>query len=149
MTGLTREDLIGPERFNPIMRVRLAVYKVAADWKVHSFSMIGAAIGGRDHSTVINGTNRAEAFMDRDADFAALVAKLKAACLEADPFLANEQNVKREIVIPVSRVRKCYSPLRPIISVDMDETDAGRVFHENIAKGSNALADALARARAA
>jgi len=31
----------------------------------------------------------------------------------------------------------------------MDETDAGRVFHENIAKGSNALADALARARAA
>jgi hypothetical protein len=36
LTRMAPADITGQEKYNPIMRVRLAVYKVAADWGVHS-----------------------------------------------------------------------------------------------------------------
>ena len=145
LTRMAPADITGQEKYNPIMRVRLAVYKVAADWGVHSAGMIGAAIGGREHSTILHGIRRAETFIERDPAFAALVSKLKAECLKCEPFV-NYSAPPSNIALPKPRRRKWISPL---CADGVAVNDAGRVFQEGIAKGSDALADAIAQARAA
>jgi hypothetical protein len=107
--------------------------------------MIGAAIGGRDHSTILHGIRRAETFIERDPAFAAMVSKLKAECLKCDPFV-NYSAPPSNIALPKPRRRKWISPL---CADGVAVNDAGRVFQEGIAKGSDALADAIAQARAA
>lgn len=108
-TKLTNSDITGPKRFNPIMRVRLAVYKVAHDWGLHSNTQIALACGRSDHTTVISGVRSANEFYSRDPDFAALVDRLKADCAAAEPFL--DPVAAKVIQLPKPTPYKGYSPL--------------------------------------
>ncbi len=52
-------ELIGPSRKSPIMAARLVAYKVLTE-RGNSMAQVGRWIGGRDHSTVINGLKKFE-----------------------------------------------------------------------------------------
>lgn len=68
-------DLVGNTRFGFLIPARFALYK-ALRMRAWSTSMIGRAIGGRDHSTILHGLKRAEYMMDRDPHFADAVRHL-------------------------------------------------------------------------
>jgi hypothetical protein len=50
-------DIMGKDRRNEYLQARMVAYKVLAD-RGNSFAQIGRWIGGRDHSTVMNGIKR-------------------------------------------------------------------------------------------
>ena len=68
-------DLVGPAKFAFFTKPRFALYK-ALRMRAWSTSMIGRAIGGRDHSTILYGIKRAEYIMERDPHFADVVQQL-------------------------------------------------------------------------
>lgn len=51
-------DIVGIKRSKPIMQARLVAYKVLASRGTNSLAQVGRWIGGRDHSTVINGLRK-------------------------------------------------------------------------------------------
>lgn len=53
-------DVIGLKRSKAIMQARLVAYKVLASRGTNSLAQVGRWIGGRDHSTVINGLRKYE-----------------------------------------------------------------------------------------
>jgi hypothetical protein len=53
-------DVIGLKRSKPIMQARLVAYKVLSSRGTNSLAQVGRWIGGRDHSTVINGLRKFE-----------------------------------------------------------------------------------------
>jgi len=53
-------DIIGLKRSKQIMQARLVAYKVLASRGTNSLAQVGRWIGGRDHSTVINGLRKFE-----------------------------------------------------------------------------------------
>lgn len=56
---VTYADVIGTRRYTPIMRARLVAYMVLTG-RGNSLAQAGRWIGGRDHSTVINGIKKFE-----------------------------------------------------------------------------------------
>ena len=73
-------------RFDFLMRPRFAVYK-SLRMRGWSYPQIGRMLN-RDHSTIIYGTQRAEYFMERDAEYAARVKALAELKVEYDTGLA-------------------------------------------------------------
>jgi hypothetical protein len=53
-------DVIGLKRSRAIMQARLVAYKVLSSRGTNSLAQVGRWIGGRDHSTVINGLRKYE-----------------------------------------------------------------------------------------
>lgn len=53
-------DIVGLKRCKDVMQARLVAYKVLASRGTNSLSQVGQWIGGRDHSTVINGLRKFE-----------------------------------------------------------------------------------------
>ncbi len=53
-------DVIGLKRSKPIMQARLVAYKVLSSRGTNSLAQVGRWLGGRDHSTVINGLRKFE-----------------------------------------------------------------------------------------
>lgn len=70
-------DLLGPAKFSFCTRPRFALYK-ALHLRGWSAAAIGRFVGGRDHSTVLHGLNRADYMMERDPEFARQVVALAA-----------------------------------------------------------------------
>jgi hypothetical protein len=52
------EDILGAARRAHLVDARAVVAKLLKDWGRHSFPEIGQALGGRDHSTVINAVQK-------------------------------------------------------------------------------------------
>lgn len=142
LTGLSSGEIIGTYRFKHIAHVRFAVCLVAYEWGIHSLSQIGAVLGGRDHTTIINALQQARELEERNPKYARFLQDLRNACDEASPFVI-ERPIAPRIITPTPP-RRGTSPLRPIITDDMDENDSGRKFHEGIAKGSAKLIAGLA-----
>lgn len=57
---VTLSDIIGLKRSKQIMQARLVAYKVLASRGSNSLAQVGRWLGGRDHSTVINGLRKFE-----------------------------------------------------------------------------------------
>lgn len=53
LTGYTREEIVGPSRSSNLVRVRHAIMHEAHN-QGFSLTEIGRAMGGRDHTTVLN-----------------------------------------------------------------------------------------------
>ena len=75
--ALTRQlpgSIAGKGRAGPAVRARQAVcWAIRRHYgETWSYPMIGRALGGRDHSTVIHAVRQAEIRRERDSDFAAL-----------------------------------------------------------------------------
>lgn len=90
-------DLVSDARFGFLIPARFALYK-ALRLRGWTASMIGRAIGGRDHKTILHGIKRAEYMIERDPDYADAVqhlADLKPKAL--DPFhLPQEPGLPRK-----------------------------------------------------
>lgn len=69
-------DLVGDSRLGFLMPARFALYK-ALRLRGWSYSAIGKAVGGRDHSTVMYGVKRAEYMMERDESYAGYIFALR------------------------------------------------------------------------
>lgn len=80
ITKVSLQDITGSRKFNLIVRARFAVYW-AARTKGYSYPRIARVLGGRDHSTVKRGYQRAEALRESDPTFKALC---KALCDELE-----------------------------------------------------------------
>lgn len=79
-TGLSEGELLGQERGRYVSRVRFAIMHVAYAAGVGPYSTphLGLLLGGRDHTTVLNGLRRAKEYLaDGDAWFGDLVAALR------------------------------------------------------------------------
>ena len=71
--GILPEQLTGASRSVDLVRGRWAIMIVLSE-RGWSFPRIGAALGGRDHTTVMSGIRRGRAMAASDAGFARLVA---------------------------------------------------------------------------
>jgi chromosomal replication initiation ATPase DnaA len=63
-------DIIGPWREKNLMQARMAAYYLCRTYSKSSFPRIGQFMGGRDHSTVLNGYYKV---LNNPADFAEIV----------------------------------------------------------------------------
>lgn len=138
LTGLTAADITGKDRHAKIVRVRQAVMLAARNHTDKSFPQIGAGIGGRDHSTIIYGIERAKAIAERDPEYRALVAQIEERARCAIPFFEPPVPADAKPDFPVKPAR------RPMFSNDTDENDGGLKFHTGISNGSAKLLEALA-----
>lgn len=59
-TGVTPAQIVGPSRLRPHVRARQEVMRVAHRVMGLSLPVIGKALGGRDHTTVLAGVLAAE-----------------------------------------------------------------------------------------
>lgn len=90
LAEIAEERILGRGRQAVLARLRHAVVwatlsQVEAGGFVMSLPQIGRALGGRDHSTIINSRERAEALVARDPEFAWLCERLWAAA-ECEPW---------------------------------------------------------------
>jgi len=82
----------------------MAVAYLAKEMTPLSFLRIGAALGGRDHSTIINACKAVPNFMARDAVYSAQVASLRARVL-SEPGRAHAIEVERAQAIRQARAQ--------------------------------------------
>jgi hypothetical protein len=122
--------------------VRQAVYHIAVKQGVHSTPAIGRQLGGRDHSTVIYGSNQAANIASRDPAYAHLIERIRLEAEAADPFLEG-WGEQFEFALPVIKAKP---QRRPMFACAPEPQDSGEAFHRSMAKGS---ADLLAALRAA
>lgn len=71
------EELVGRSHMRHICKARFALYK-ALHLRGGSYSAIGRAIGGRDHTTIMHGIARADYMMEKDPHYARRVKWLVA-----------------------------------------------------------------------
>lgn len=76
LTGIPRGKITGQDRTPDSCMARFAIVRVAKD-EGKSYAQIGRVLGGRDHSTMFSGYQRAKEFERKDADFATLVRLLR------------------------------------------------------------------------
>ena len=69
--GVSEADLQGPCREARVVRPRQAFMLMAREKSGACYQRIGRALGGRDHTTIMHGCERALEFLTHDADFAA------------------------------------------------------------------------------
>lgn len=72
---IPRQDLIGPRRTDRLAFARFALFKMLQD-RGFTLKEIGAACGGRDHSTIIHGLRRYREFEKVRDIFAAAEVQL-------------------------------------------------------------------------
>lgn len=76
ITGVDAELIRGTTRTADVCWVRYAIMLIARDER-RSLTSIGHVLGGRDHSTVIKGIQRAKGLYEDDVAFAHLVDLLR------------------------------------------------------------------------
>lgn len=81
LTGRGVRELTGDGKDAPTARVRQAVYWAAREATGRSLPVIGRAMGGRDHTTILSGIRRAEKRRMEDPHFRILTERLLAAAL--------------------------------------------------------------------
>jgi chromosomal replication initiator protein len=74
--GVTPDELAGPSRARRIAHARFALaWAMRQHDPGRPFAAIGAALGGRDHTTILYAIERAEALARDDADYALRLAE--------------------------------------------------------------------------
>lgn len=74
-----RVDMISPRRDRAATLPRFAVCLLAIEFTTWSLPRIGVALGGRDHTTILNAVHRARFFEQHDRGFAAAIEQARAA----------------------------------------------------------------------
>lgn len=145
--NLTVADLVGPRQHFHLARARFAacwllVHRPAPGGRMRSRTRVGQLLGGRDHSTVCHALARCKRLARDNPDWlralTALARDLPAAMVPYQPAPdRTAERAKLAAVIGESRTR---------FGEKVIEDDAGAVDR---AKGSLALAEAIARMRQA
>lgn len=173
LSGFTQDEIRGPGRVRALVRVRQAVCLIARQQKrrdgdlvlfAYSYPQIGAALGGRDHSTIIHACDQARNIAKRDPEVATFIRKLREASKAGEPILAPQ------IAVPAKPVWTMPVGLRPRLKPvtaprQWEEIDIGsehfmrldqdgmtlndHLDRDRMASGSRNLALAIQQARAA
>lgn len=69
-------ELVGRRRPARLCRPRFAAAYLLREMGKQKLSAIGADLGGRDHTTVLNGIHRAHHLIDTDDDFALRILRI-------------------------------------------------------------------------
>ncbi|AIT81623.1 helix-turn-helix domain-containing protein [Novosphingobium pentaromativorans] len=88
LTGVSEHHIRGASRKREYIAVRFAVYAVSRD-QGFSFPEIGAFVGGRDHSSVINGVRQIPTYERIFPNLAPLMDAMRAYAEHCEPFLAD------------------------------------------------------------
>jgi chromosomal replication initiator protein len=83
--GVSITDLVSDRRARAISEPRQLVYWLARHLTTKSLPVIGLAIGGRDHTTVMHGLRVVERRRASDADFRSATDRLRAAFEQSSP----------------------------------------------------------------
>ncbi|NNF68136.1 MAG: chromosomal replication initiator protein DnaA [Acidimicrobiia bacterium] len=76
MLGVSRPDLLGPSRRQPLARYRQIGMYLCRELTDLSLPKIGAVFGGRDHTTVIHAIDKIKSLMQSDRDVYNVVTEL-------------------------------------------------------------------------
>lgn len=76
VSGVPEADLIGPGRSASVARARQVCYHIARA-EGHTLSRIGRALGGRDHTTVLEGLRQVHERALLDAELRQLIAQAR------------------------------------------------------------------------
>lgn len=76
--GVTAKELLGPSRLRRVMVPRQVAMYLARGLCGLSLPRLGAAFGGRNHTTVLHACRKVEADLEADAKLAGLVRQLRA-----------------------------------------------------------------------
>lgn len=158
ITGIVPRDILGKDRCRMFARARFAIFTVAREFG-HSYPYIGRNVGGRDHSTVISGCEKAQILIEREPEFAAMVDRLRQAALASDPFIEREparghvilSGVKMPVLVERPRPKLPALPRqrKPLFDGPIDGRDGASVeFFAGIRDGSAILLAAINGARA-
>lgn len=82
--GITRAELFKPCRRRSIARPRQIAMWIVRQSGRYSLPEIGRAFGGRDHTTILHGVRLVNAMMQADAEFAGLVLRAWAHCVDTN-----------------------------------------------------------------
>lgn len=77
-SGIRKSDITGKSRKKEIVAARQLALHIAHKYTAMSFSQLGRAMGGRDHSTVMHACNQVEARLAADKAFRKSVETLEA-----------------------------------------------------------------------
>lgn len=132
--GINRDDIMSGSRVGPIVMARKAAY-LAARMEGHSFPEIGR-IMDREHSTVKHGVNSARWYYDRDPEYAAKIADIRAKAKVMFRPVARIPSHLERMLAEEARKRKAAEALR-----FLDDTE--RDHHLAMKRGSAALLEAL------
>lgn len=75
VSGFTANEITGQRRFAPLVRIRQAVCLVARE-QGYSYPQIARTMD-RDHTTIMHGCDRAEAFAERDPAYVAKISAIR------------------------------------------------------------------------
>lgn len=95
--GVPREHLTSARRARQYGLPRFAYYLVAREATDASLPVIGRALGGRDHTTVMHGLKRAACLIEKDVDFALNVQSLRRFAEEHKATLATRFSAGEEV----------------------------------------------------
>jgi chromosomal replication initiation ATPase DnaA len=74
--GFTVEDIRGPRRFHRYFRARCAIVWGARELRGASLPLIAKVLGGRDHTSIMNAREQADAFRESDPAFRMLTERM-------------------------------------------------------------------------
>lgn len=77
-SGIRKSDITGKSRKKEIVAARQLALHIAHKYTAMSFSQLGRAMGGRDHSTVMHACNQVETRLAADKAFRKSVETLEA-----------------------------------------------------------------------
>jgi chromosomal replication initiator protein len=75
--GVSEAELLGASRLRGVLRARQVAMYLARDLTGLSLPRLGAAFGGRDHTTVLHACRKVEEEMASDAVLAKRVSELR------------------------------------------------------------------------
>ena len=118
--GVPEADILGKRRAKKLVTQRKAIVWVAKRATHHSYPMIGRALGGRDHSTIIHSERSAEDMCERDLKFAWFCERLWAAgeCAPVEPLtLALPEPVEEPEQPSVAVAVRFVEPVLPVATL--------------------------------
>jgi hypothetical protein len=147
LSGVSVEDIKARYGGNRKTMVRAAVCFVAADVG-NSTPLIGGALDGRDHSTVISSINRATAIAQRNPEYAHFLHRLAEEARNAEPFL-DGWGEQYEFAIPVKEPEPKPRKVKPKndFTVNDETADNGHKFATDLSSKNARFVRALIEAR--
>lgn len=168
--GITEKALTGAERTRSLVHARATVALIAKALPTPaSYPAIGKALGGRDHSSIMNLCDKAGVYASHYPEFEANLAVLFDRCAESEPFARDRLVARRKGRKPrkkttmdavrdkdrwIAKVLRAVNELAPTVDVKPrnrflsgdDELVNSRI---DMRRGSRLLANAIREARAA
>ena len=117
--GVSVHELRSARRPNPLAHARQAAYLLALELTGHGSTTIGRRMGGRDHSTICHGVEKARERYASDEEYAVKVEAARQAALIITASSLGKRMGDADPIIAAERI--CHNPSREATRVSTDE----------------------------